>query len=159
LRRFRYEYGAGPLHLAAVAVCFGVTSYAISQMLGRGILWVALWVLAAALLHDLVLFPLYASSDRVAGLLARLARSSTRTPRPVSALNYVRFVVVFAGLQGLVWLPLILGLGGLARVSGQPQEGYLERWLGLSLAVALVAGLVYTVRWRRLASRAGGSSA
>jgi hypothetical protein len=156
VRRFRYEYGAGPLHLLGVAACFAITAYAVSQMLGRGILFIAIWVLAAALLHDLVLFPLYAGSDRLAGLLARLARSSTTRPNPVSALNYVRFVVVFAALQLLVWLPLILGLGGLARVSGQPQDGYLERWLGLSLLVALGAGLVYTVR-RRLASGRGGS--
>ncbi len=156
MRRFRYEYGAGPLHLLGVAACFAITAYAVSQMLGRGILFIAIWVLAAALLHDLVLFPLYAGSDRLAGLLARLARSSTTRPNPVSALNYVRFVVVFAALQLLVWLPLILGLGGLARVSGQPQDGYLERWLGLSLLVALGAGLVYTVR-RRLASGRGGS--
>lgn len=149
MQRFRYEYGAGPFHLLAVLACFAVVAYAISQMLGRGLPNLALWFLGAILLHDAVLFPLYATSDRVASLLARLTGDSAARPRGVSALNYVRFVAVFSALMFIVWFPLILGLGGLAAVSGQQPDGYLERWVGLSLLVALVAALVYTVRWRR----------
>jgi hypothetical protein len=78
-------------------------------------------------------------------------RDSATRPRPIRALNSVRFVVVFAALQLVTWFPLILGLGGLGRASGLPLEGYFERWAGLSLGVALLAALVYAVRWRRLA--------
>ena len=150
MRRFRYEYGAGPAHLLAVAIAFAIVAYALSQMIGRGLVPFLIWVLLAAGLHDLVLFPLYAGSDRVAGVVARLVRDSAARPKPVRALNAVRFTVVFAALQLLVWFPLILGLGGLGRASGQPFDGYLERWIGLSLVIALLAALTYTVRWRRL---------
>src|SRR5207249_9716369 len=59
-RRFRHEYGAGPLHLVAVAASFSLAGWALVQIFDTAnAMNVAIWLLGAAVAHDLVLLPLY----------------------------------------------------------------------------------------------------
>ncbi len=63
--RRRHWYGEGPLHLVLMLGSFALTGYAGVRLLA-GAQWpmVVVWFVGAALLHDLVLLPLYALADR-----------------------------------------------------------------------------------------------
>ena len=116
LTRFRTFYGAHPLHLLAVLASFALLGYIIS-VAGPATFWnpavwwqsILVWFLGAALLHDLVLFPLYALGDRLhtAGVHTLRRRRGHHPDRPphVSAINYVRVPVLASGLMLLVFLP------------------------------------------------------
>jgi len=107
MRRFRYEYGSGPLHALGLAASFALTGYAVLRIAGGpSPLSVLLWFVAAIVAHDLVLLPLYSSIDRIGARVLRPARS----PRAISPLNHVRVPALLSGLMLLVWFPLVLGL-------------------------------------------------
>jgi hypothetical protein len=67
IRLFARRYGASPAHLAGHLALFALAFWAISTMLDMRAAgnWV-LWLVAAAILHDLLLLPLYAVPDRLA---------------------------------------------------------------------------------------------
>lgn len=139
----RRRYGASPLHLLAHLVLLALAAWAVLQALSaRGARDVAIWFLAALVLHDLVGLPLYSALDRV----AQRARV-----RGVAAVNHVRFVAVVGGVSLLVFFPLILGKsdGNLRYVSGVTPSGYLGRWLLLCAGAALASALVLVVRVAR----------
>ncbi|MBN9107314.1 MAG: hypothetical protein J0I34_00900 [Pseudonocardia sp.] len=106
------------------------------------------WFAGALLLHDLVLFPLYAAADRVLALLP-----ATRVP----LVNHVRIPLLGAGLTLLLYLPGIIRQGEpvVLGASGLGQEPFLARWLWLVLAMTAVSALVWVVRVTRR-SAAGG---
>ena len=76
---FRTVYGSHPLHLLVLIAGFALFG-AVIATLGVSALWnpttwwqsIAVWFAAAVIVHDLVLFPVYALADRVlaADLLA-----------------------------------------------------------------------------------------
>ncbi|GAA5122381.1 hypothetical protein [Pseudonocardia adelaidensis] len=140
MRRFADRYGARPAHLLMLLGCFALAAYAASFLLGDpALLHVLGWFLGAAVVHDLVLFPLYALADRV---LARL-------PRPrVPLVNHVRVPLLGAGLTFLVFLPGIVRQGGATHLAatGLDQQPYLGRWLALVAAMIVLSALVYAVR-------------
>jgi hypothetical protein len=146
--RFRSVYGSHPLHLLAVAAGFALFGYVVATI-GLRALWnpnvwwqsIAVWFAAAVLLHDLVLFPLYALADRVLALTGRL-----RLPVPV--LNHLRVPALGAGLTLLLFLPGIISQGGPAytAATGQTQEPFLGRWLMLTAAMFAVSAVSYAVR-------------
>jgi hypothetical protein len=107
---FRRLYGANPLHLIGHLVVFAIAGFAIVQILGGGawVNWIA-WFVGAALLHDLVLLPLYSGLDRGLGIVGRGA--GARRPR-VPVINYLRAPAVISGVLLIVYFPLILGLSG-----------------------------------------------
>ena len=73
------RYGASPVHLLAHLALLPVVAWALLTVLDfRAASNVVLWLVAAVILHDLVLLPAYS-------LLDRLARTATG-----SAVNYVR---------------------------------------------------------------------
>jgi hypothetical protein len=155
LRRLRYEYGAGPVHLLGLLACFAVAAYAVlTYVAGRDPARFALWFVGAIVVHDFILFPLYSALDR---LLQVVDRGGLGGAPPVSALNHVRVPVVLSGLLFIVWFPLILGLSErtLRGAAGQLPEPYLERWLLLSGALFAVSALLYAAR-RARASRVAG---
>lgn len=97
---------------------------------------IVLWFVAAAVLHDLVLLPVYSLLDRAAQRTARGAVNYVRVPAGLSLLT----LAVFAGtITGK-------GNGAYARVSGRAYEGYLARWLLLTAALFALSGAVYAVR-------------
>jgi Flp pilus assembly protein protease CpaA len=143
LQRF---YGAGAAHLASVVVCLALAGGAVAIVAGDPAWPMMLaWFLAAVVLHDFVLFPLYAAGDRLL-TLAR-ARSGHRRRR-VPVVNHVRVPVLGAGLTFLLFLPGILGRGDatLRAVSGLDTAPVAGRWLLLVAAMAGASALVYVVR-------------
>ncbi|WP_250306508.1 hypothetical protein OG204_05235 [Streptomyces sp. NBC_01387] len=147
---FSRRYGAHPFHLLAMACCFLVAGYAAVQLLNGRTVAVAVWFIGAALLHDLVLLPLYSGADRTAQ--AAMPLRSGRAPG-TGWINYLRAPVALSALLFLVWFPLILRKSAPYHGdTGLSDHVYLGRWLlitaGLFAASALAA-LINTVRRRR----------
>lgn len=157
--RLRELYGAGPRHGVVVLAALALAAYTLSE-LGVSTLWEAdvwwqsilVWFLGAVIIHDLLLFPLYAAADRV--LQRGLGSSRPRVP----ALNYVRVPVLASGLLLLMFFPGIIeqGASSYVRATGQTQEPFLERWLLLTGLIFGTSAVLYGVRSLRVRSRAGG---
>jgi hypothetical protein len=151
---FRRVYGSNPLHLLAHIGVFFIAGWAISQILGAGfaINWIA-WFLGAALLHDLLLLPLYSTIDR--GLIATVRPPgasigddpdhATRRPSP---LNYLRVPAVVSGILLLVYFPLILGYASknYQHDTGHALAGYTRNWSLICAGLFLFSALIYAVR-------------
>ena len=105
--------------------------------------WMAVWFVAAVVVHDGVLSPLAAGADTVLqAVLRRLPRV-----RPTTV-NYVRVPALGAALTLLMFLPGIIRQGEPVVVgqTGLDQSPFLGRWLLLVAAMAAVSALVYGVR-------------
>ena len=144
MTRLRRRYGASPLHLLAHLASFCLAGFALLQLVDvRAAANVFLWLVAAAVLHDFVLLPLYSTLDRAAQAASG------------SEVNYVRLPAAVSGLLLLVFFPLILGCSTakLEQVSGAPAADYLARWLLISGALFAGSALLYVVRSRRAAAK------
>lgn len=133
------RYGASPVHLLAHLALLPIVAWALLTVLDfRAASNVVLWLVAAVVLHDLVLLPAYSALDR-------LAQAATR-----SAVNYVRVPAGLSLLTLLVFWGTIAGKGEGAyrRVSGLGYEGYVGRWLLLTGALFAVSGALYLIRRR-----------
>jgi hypothetical protein len=155
--RFRRLYGASPLHLAGTLAALAVAGYAAWQMVGSRPVAVLVWLVGAALLHDLVLAPLYVGLDRAG------RGGGTRPWWWV----HVRVPAACALLLLLVWAPLITrrSEGTYRAATGLDQSGYLGRWLAVTGALFAVSAIVLLVRLARrrrsaaeVSGRAPGSS-
>jgi hypothetical protein len=147
MHRLAIRYGARPAHLLVMLACFALTGHAGWFLLGDpALLRVLAWFVGAAVVHDLVLFPLYALADR---LLCRLPRGR------VPLVNHVRVPLLGAGLTFLVFLPGIVRQGEATHLAatGLDQQPYLGRWLGLAAAMVALSALVYAVRLARARRR------
>jgi hypothetical protein len=136
----RQSDAARPAHLLVLLACFALAGYAGSFLLGDPALpRVLAWFVGAAVVHDLLLFPLYALVDRALG----------RLPRPrVPLVNHVRVPLLGAGLTFLLFLPGIVRQGEATHLAatGLDQAPYLGRWLALVAAMVALSALVYVVR-------------
>jgi hypothetical protein len=130
-------YGASPLHLLAHLAALPLAVWALLQLADmRAFANVAAWLVAAVVLHDLVLLPLYSGLDRVGRLGAGRAINHVRVPAAISLL-----------LLGVFWGTISgRGEGAYRRVSGMGFDGYAERWLLVTAGLFLLSGLVYLVR-------------
>src|SRR4051794_33698294 len=94
-QKFRYEYGAGPLHLIAVIASLALALYAILRIVEipstGGIL---LWMGAAIVAHDFIALPLYSLFLRVAEEGADAAMPTRR--RALLLLNHIRIPAAFS---------------------------------------------------------------
>jgi hypothetical protein len=97
---------------------------------------IATWLLAAAILHDLVLLPAYAGGDR----------ALQRVLGP--AVNYVRIPAGLSLLMLLVFWGTVAGRGEGAyhAVSGRSFDGYATRWLLVSAGLFAASGALYLAR-------------
>lgn len=143
MRRPRIPVGS-PFQILLLAASFALAGYAGVRLLAGDWFAVAVWFVGAALLHDLVLLPLYAVADRsvVRGLDAAGHREWV---------NYVRVPSALSGLLLLVWFPLISGkverryqLG-----TGLSSEGFLARWLLITAVLFAGSALLLALRLRR----------
>lgn len=150
LAGYRRIYGSSPLHLLLMLAGFALALYVVVVItpaaLWNPVVWsqsIVVWFAAAVLLHDLVLFPLYALADRMLNI-----PPFRPSQRPVSPLNYIRVPLLGAGLTLLVFLPGIIEQGAPAYLAatGQTQEPFLGRWLLLTAAMFGVSALAYLVR-------------
>jgi hypothetical protein len=134
------RYGASPIHLIAHLALLPLAAWALLTVLDfRAASNVVLWLIAAVILHDLVLLPVYSVLDRIGQVTVR------------GAINYVRVPLGLSLLMLLVFWGTIRekGEGAFRRVSGLEYEGYLERWLLVSAALFAVSGVLYLLRTRR----------
>ncbi|MDJ1131827.1 hypothetical protein [Streptomyces iconiensis] len=143
---FRRWYGESPWQCALLVASFVLTGYAGVRLLDGDTLGVLVWFVGAALLHDLVLLPLYSLADR----LPRLAGPYV---------NYLRVPAVLSALLLLVWFPLISGPPARYEgATGLPGGGgFALRWLLISAALFALSGLLLftsRARLRRASARA-----
>ncbi|MFF4121098.1 hypothetical protein [Streptomyces sp. NPDC001714] len=145
--RLRPAIGS-PLQILLLACSFALAAYAGLRLLSGDWLGVALWVVGAALLHDLVLLPLYALADRAVarGLGAAGRREWTM---------YVRIPAALSALLLLVWFPLISGMvaGHYRSATGLSTDGYLARWLLITAVLFGGSALLLARRLRRATKR------
>ena len=137
----RRRYGAGPLHLALVLGSFALAGAAALQVAPDPLrLRYLAWFVGAVVLHDLVLFPLYALLDRSA--TAAVGRG---------AVNFVRVPALLSGLLLLLFAPVVLQRGepAFTAASGLTQDAYLGRWLAVTGVLFAGSALLYAVRRRR----------
>jgi hypothetical protein len=152
--RFATAYGAGPLHLVGLLLSFVVALVAFKQVYDADsqFWWrYALWFVGAAVVHDLVLAPVYLALDTA---LTRLR--SSRPGLSPGAVNYVRFPLVGSGMLLLVFGSAIFAHGedSFRFASGRELDGYLGRWLMITAVLFAASGLAYAVGRLRSARRA-----
>ena len=145
MKRLRRWYGGGPLHLVLMAASFALAGYAGIRLLeGGDSHLVVLWFVGAALVHDLVLLPLYTLADRtVTGALGRRR----------GLVNFVRVPALLSGLLLLMWWPLITRhTHRYEPAGGMSPDRFLGNWLLITAALFALSALwlvVRTVRSRR----------
>ncbi|WP_329326076.1 hypothetical protein [Streptomyces luteogriseus] len=145
--RGRFALGS-PLQLLLLSCSFALAAYAGVRLLAGDWLGVALWVVGAAVLHDLVLLPLYAAADRaVVRGLGRVRRREW--------VMYARVPAALSGLLLLVWFPLISGMVEERYRSGTglPPQVFLTRWLLITAVLFAGSALLLVLRLRRAAKR------
>ena len=133
----RYRYGSGPLHLVLVLASFALAGAAALQVAPDPLrLRYLAWFLGAVLLHDLVLFPLYALADRAL---------------PRRGVNHLRVPALLSGLLLLLFWPVITqhSEGSYSFASGLDQDVYLGRWLAITAVLFGVSGLLFLLHRRR----------
>jgi hypothetical protein len=155
VRTWRRLYGASPLHLAIHVAAFAIAAYALLRILSREpVDNFVIWFVGAALLHDLVLLPLYSGLD----LGARLSLRASDRHRAVPLINHVRVPALISGLLLLVYFPLILVEAdrNYFRASGHHVHDYARNWLLVSAALFAGSALIYlgrTIRAHRRSAR------
>ncbi|MFJ5724577.1 hypothetical protein [Streptomyces sp. NPDC093149] len=152
MARFVRWYGSGPLHLLALIASFALTGYAMVRLFAVRPLEVAIWFVGAAILHDLILLPLYSLADLTAHSVLR--HRPARVPQ-VPWINYLRVPTFLSGVLLLVWFPLIFDLAipypGASRL---PEGVYLGRWLAITGVLFAASAVAFALRLRRM-RRAG----
>ncbi|GLX01123.1 hypothetical protein [Microtetraspora sp. NBRC 16547] len=154
-RRVADRYGADPLHLLVLLACFALAGYAASRVVAAGI-WVGflVWFVGAAIIHDFVIYPLYAVADiAVRWRPWRGVRPSAALSHPPPWINYLRVPLALSALLLLVWFPLILRLSqdGYRRSVALDTTPFLGRWLLVTGLLFAGSALAYAVRLRRRA--------
>lgn len=145
--RTRIPLGS-PFQLLLAACSFALAGYAGVRLLDRDPWSVALWFVGAALLHDLVLVPLYGACDRA---LVRGAEAVDRR----AWVNHVRVPAALSALLLLVWFPLIGGRVDerYRSVTGLSPDGFLARWLLITAVLFGGSALLLALRLRRATKR------
>lgn len=151
MKRFRYEYGAGPVHLLTAVLGLGVAVWALFTVLGvigRPDNFLK-WFIGAIVLHDLLFLPLYAALG-VAASGALLRGQHTRLR--IAALNHLRIPALLSGLLLVVWFPLVLSKAPstFERATGYSDDFFFGRWLALTVVLFAGSALVFAVRARSL---------
>ena len=141
MRGFRQRYGDSPLNLLASLASFALAGAAAWSLLQSRTLAVTAWFVGAAVLHDVVLVPLYALAER--GLRASGHRRYW--------INHVRVPAAVSALLLLVWLPSIARLSDVyTATTGLSSADYVVRWLAVSGILFLLSALHLALRHRRV---------
>ena len=131
-------------HLALLPVCLWALVQVFSVSSSKAAMGIAIWLVAAVIFHDLLLFPLYSGLDRVARLALRGAR-----------VNYVRIPAGLSLLLLCVFWGTVGGAGERAyhAVSGRSFDGYAARWLLVTAVLFGTSAVIYLARRRSAARR------
>ncbi|MEU9157415.1 hypothetical protein AB0D59_44510 [Streptomyces sp. NPDC048417] len=156
MARFVRWYGSGPLHLLVLIASFALTGYAMVCLFAVQPWEVAIWFVGAAILHDLILLPLYSLADLSA--LSVLRHRADASDRPtVPWINHLRVPAFLSGLLLLVWFPLILRLAvPYPGDTGLSDSVYLGRWLAITGGLFAASAVAFAVRLRRVRRPGGG---
>ncbi|MER7178010.1 hypothetical protein ABT404_00675 [Streptomyces hyaluromycini] len=156
MARFVRWYGSGPLHLLVLIASLALTGYAMVRLFAVRPWEVAIWFVGAAILHDLILLPLYSLADLSA--LSVLRHRADISARPtVPWINHLRVPTFLSGLLLLVWFPLILRLAvPYPGDTGLSDSVYLGRWLAITGVLFAASAVAFAVRLRRV-HRTGGA--
>lgn len=133
-----------PFQLLLLGCSFALAGYAGVRLLAGDWFQVVLWFVGAAVLHDLVLVPLYAAADRaLTGALGAVRRREW--------IGYVRVPAALSGLLLLVWFPLISGRVDerYRLATGLSADGFLARWLLITAVLFGGSALLLALRVRR----------
>jgi len=135
------------VQLLALLASFVVAGYAGIRLLTGDVIGTGAWFVGSAVVHDLVLFPLYAGIDAALVLLLR-RRPEWATVAGVRWLNYLRVPVVISGLLLLVWAPLILRVsnGAYHAASGLSAQPFAPRWLAVTAVLFAISAVILVVR-------------
>ncbi len=130
-----------PLQILLLACSFALAGYAGVRLLDGDWFEIALWFVGAAVLHDVVLLPLYAAADRALG------RAAGRH------VMYVRVPTALSALLLLVWFPLVTGqvADRYRSVTALSPDGFLARWLLITAVLFGGSALLFVLRLRRAA--------
>jgi hypothetical protein len=151
-RRFRQLYGDTPLHLLILLASFALCGYAAFRWLSYDWLSIAVWFVGAAVLHDIVLVPLYGGVDWVMHKALR-----GRRPAGGRAVNHIRVPAFVSLLLLLVYWPLVLDdVPRYPQATDLSAAVFLGRWL-LVTAVLFACSAVWFAVARVRASRTGRS--
>ena len=163
--RLRRWYGAHPVHLLLMLGCFALAGYAATRLLTGDTMGVIIWFVGAALLHDLLLVPVYSGAD-LAAQAALVPGRSRAEPTPPSAstpagrprhdaINYLRVPSYLSLLLLLVWFPLILRRSQpYAAYTALSLDVYLGRWLLISATLFAASAATLGIRSIRRHRRA-----
>ncbi|MFE3638347.1 hypothetical protein [Streptomyces cellostaticus] len=147
MARFVRWYGSGPLHLLVLIASFALTGYAMVRLFAVQPVRVAIWFVGAAVLHDLLLLPLYSLADLSAVDVLR-HRAADRPAVPW--INHLRVPAFLSGLLLLVWFPLVLRLATpYPGATGLSYSVYLGRWLAITGTLFAVSAVALALRLRR----------
>ncbi len=135
------------VQLVALLASFVIAGYAAVRLLAGDVIGTGAWFVGSAVVHDLVLFPLYAGIDAALVMLLR-RRPELATVAGVRWLNYLRVPVVISGLLLLVWSPLILRVsnGAYHAASGFSAQPFLPRWLAVTAVLFAISAAILAAR-------------
>ncbi|WP_046506271.1 hypothetical protein [Streptomyces odonnellii] len=166
--RFRRLYGESPLQLLLLLASFALCAYAGIRLLRGDWPLILLWFVGAAVLHDLVLVPLYSLGDRGAEAVLRSGRGRSGGEPPGGeppghdtrgehgpGVNHLRVPAFLSLLLLLVYWPLVLR-------ASKPYEDatrlsidvFLGRWLLITAALFALSAVWLVVRLYRDRRRA-----
>ena len=144
MRWFTRRYGANPLHLLVTLACFALAGYAADKLRAGDVMGIFIWLAAAVIGHDLILFPLYAIADR--SVIAVFRRRPPQLPA-VPWINYLRVPVVFSAILLMIWWPLIFRLPtDFTDKTDLSLSPYMGRWLAVTGGLFLLSALAFAVR-------------
>jgi hypothetical protein len=124
-------------HLVLLPVCLWALVQVFSVSSSEAAVGIATWLVAAVIVHDVVVFPLYSALDRAARLAVRGAGvNHVRIPAGMSLLMLVVFWGTIAGK----------GEGAYHAVSGRSFDGYATRWLLATAALFGASAVIYLAR-------------
>lgn len=133
----RARYGASPIHLLAHLILLPIVAWALLTVLDfRAASNVVLWLVAAVLLHDLILLPLYSTLDRLAQGVTRGAINYVRVP---AGLSLLLLLVFWSTIRGK-------GTGNFHYASGLYYHGYFSRWLLVTAGLFALSGALLLAR-------------
>ena len=134
------------VQLLALLAGFAVAGYAAIRLLAGNPVGIGAWFVGSAVVHDLVLFPLYAGLDAVLVMLLRRC-PALATVGGVRWLNYLRAPALVSGLLLLVWSPLILQLPtAFHAASGLSDQPFFRHWLAVTVVLFGLSAATLTAR-------------
>lgn len=127
-----------PFQIVLLLATLAFAGYVGVRLLVGETFLIVVWFVGAALVHDLVLVPLYSAADRTV--------TAALGPRR-RLVNYVRVPAFLSALLLLVWFPMITGrVRRYEPYAALSTDGFLARWLLVTAALFVCSALCLVTR-------------